>query len=626
MKIIRSVLFAIAFLGFSLLCLASGDNEGLPNVLWISVEDISPDLGCYGDVYAHTPALDRLAGRGVKYVNAIATAPVCAPARSTIITGMYATSLGSQHMRCKGNMPSGFSYYPQLLREAGYYCTNNRKEDYNLHYKSDQIWDESSGTAHWRNREDKNQAFFALFNLTMTHESCINSKEKHDRVTGELPAHLRADPDNLVLPPYYPDTEKVRELWARHYDNISMMDITVDSILQQLEDDGLMENTIVFFYSDHGTGSPRHKRWLYDSGLRVPLIVVAPPKYQHLLRGKPGTENDELVSFIDLAPTVLNLAGISIPENMQGRAFLGNNLKPERAYAYAARDRMDERYDMQRAVRSKRFKYIRYYESYKPYTQYMNTPEKGEIMKAIRVAADNGSLPAEGAHIVAQQKPDEALFDLKNDPYELHNLADDPDYQEKLLVMRQAHARWSDNSKDAGLIPETIMRAWEVESNASVFEILRTNHIPIDEIREAALGKEPEQLIHSLSHTNEAVRYWSAISLGNNDELANNRKAMELIFLRMEDEVPAVRIAASRALCKTGQLEKPLRVLMKELDSDDDWVRLLAAQVLDEMGDDARIAEKALQNRIDVDDPNKYVVRVANRALNKMNGTQNIVN
>jgi len=625
MKIIRSVLLGSVFLSFSFLCLATGNNEGLPNILWITVEDISPDLGCYGDDHAHTPVLDHLAERGVKYVNAIASAPVCAPARSTIITGMYQTSLGSQHMRCKGNMPSGFSYYPQLLREAGYYCTNNRKEDYNLYYTSDQIWDESGRTAHWRNRKDKNQAFFAVFNLTMTHESCINSKQKHDQVTRELPAHLRADPDKLVLPPYYPDTEKVRELWARHYDNISMMDITVGGILKQVEEDGLMENTILFFYSDHGTGSPRHKRWLYDSGLKVPFIVVAPPRYQHLLRGKPGTENDELVSFIDLAPTVLNLAGISIPENMQGRAFLGNNLKPERAFAYAARDRMDERYDMQRAVRSKRFKYIRYYESYKPFTQYMNTPEQGEIMKAIWAAAKDGSLPPEGAHIVAPYKPDEELFDLKNDPYELHNLKDDPKYQEKLIEMRQAHARWSDNSKDAGLIPETIMRAWEAESNTSIYEILRARDIPIGEIREAALGKEPGQLIHSLSHTNEAVRYWSAISLGNNDELANNRKATDLLSLRMRDEVPAVRIAASRALCKTGQLEKPLRVLMEELDSDDEWVRLLAAQVLDEMGEDARFAEKALQKRIDVDDPNKYVVRVANRALNKMNGTHNMV-
>lgn len=625
MTINRSILFGIAILGLSLFSVACQGDEDLPNVLWITVEDISPDLGCYGDENAHTPVLDGLASKGVRYVNAIASAPVCAPARSTIITGMYQTSLGSQHMRCKGKMPPGFSYYPQVLREAGYYCTNNSKEDYNLIYESDQIWDDSGNKAHWRNRKDKTQAFFSIFNLTMTHESCINSKEKHDRVTQALPADLRADPNKLVLPPYYPDTEKVRELWARHYDNIATMDIRVGEILQELEEDGLTENTIIFFYSDHGTGSPRHKRWLYDSGLIVPFIVVAPPRYQHLLRGKPGTENDELISFIDLAPTLLNLAGITIPDHMQGRAFLGDNLEPERDYVYAARDRMDERYDMQRAVRSKRFKYIRYYESYKPYTQYMNTPEKGEIMQAIREAAMNGEMPPEGAHIIAEKKPDEELFDLENDPYELNNLAGDPEFQEKLTEMREAHAQWSDQSKDAGLIPETIMRAWEAESNATIFEILRAKDVPIDEIREAALGKETAQLMNSLSHKNEAVRYWSAISLGNTDELQNHQKAVDLLYESLKDEVPAVRIAVSRALCKIGSLDASLPLLVEELDSDDEWVRLLAAQVLDEIGEDARLAENTLQKRIDLPDPNKYVVRVANRALNQMNGTINVV-
>ena len=433
----------------------------LPNILWISLEDISADIGCYGDENAHTPVLDKLAESGIRYTNAIANAPVCAPARSVIITGMYQTSIGSHHMRCKGRMPEGFNYYPQVLKEQGYFCTNNEKEDYNLEYDSKAIWNESGNNAHWRNRMDKTQPFFAIFNLKMTHESCINSKGKHDRVTMELPDHLRANPAELVLPPYYPDTEIVRELWARHYDNISMMDITAGRILQQLEEDGLMENTIIIFFSDHGTGSPRHKRWLYDSGIKVPLIVKAPAKYQHLLTGLPGTVNDEIVSFIDLAPTVLNLASTSIPNNMQGRAFLGKNLKPERAYAYSARDRMDERYDMQRSVRSKEFKYIRYYESYKPFTQYMNTPEQGEIMSAIREASENGTLPEAGLHISADRKPDEELFDLLNDPWELNNLALDPRYNDKLIEMRSAHARWSDNTKDAGLIPETILRSWE---------------------------------------------------------------------------------------------------------------------------------------------------------------------
>lgn len=607
-------------------CIGKTDLIGQdpPNILWISVEDISPDLGCYGDKNAHTPVLDKLAENGVRYTNAIANAPVCAPARSVIITGMYQTSIGSHHMRCKGRMPEGFQYYPQILRDHGYFCTNNQKEDYNLQYDSKAIWDESGNHAHWRNRPDKKQPFFAIFNLKMTHESCINSKEKHDRLTKELPSELRVDPNRLKLPPYYPDTKAVRELWARHYDNISMMDITSGNILKQLEEDGLMENTIIIFFSDHGTGSPRHKRWLYDSGIKVPLIVKAPTKYQHLLTAMPGSVNDEMVSFIDLAPTVINLVGAQVPDNMQGRAFLGNNLKPERAYAYSARDRMDERYDMQRSVRSKEFKYIRYYESYKPYTQYMNTPEKGEIMAEIRASASNGNLPEAGAHIVLDTKPDEELFDLKKDPWELKNLANDPAYKHKVLEMQQAHARWSDNTKDAGLIPETILRSWEKSHDQSIYDILRTQDIPINEIREAALGDDLTQLANALMHKNEAVRYWAAISLGNQGELKNQTKALKEVKKMLNDPIPAVRIAAARALCKVGQFSASVNRLTVELNSDDEWVRLLSAQVLDEIGENARPAEKQLQQRID-EDQNKYVVRVANRALNVMNRANNKV-
>ncbi len=618
-------IFASSILYFFLSVSTTADSQQLPNILWISVEDMSPDLGCYGDQLANTPTLDQLAREGVKYTNAIANAPVCAPARSCIITGMYPTSLGSQHMRCKGLMPEGFKYFPQLLREKGYYCTNNSKEDYNMEYDSDEIWDESGKDAHWRNRPHGSTPFFAIFNLTLTHESCINSKEKHKRVTRDLPDHLRADADKLQLPPYYPDTKKVRELWARHYDNISMMDIKVGNILEELEEDGQAENTIIIFFSDHGTGVPRHKRWLYDSGIKVPLIVNAPIPFQHLLRGKPGSENDEIVCFIDLAPTVLNLAEVEIPAHMQGRAFLGNNLSPERAFAYVARDRMDERYDMQRAVRSKHFKYIRNYESYKPYTQYMNTPEKGEIMQQIRKAKREASMPEAGLHIVAQTKPDEELYNLKNDPYELRNLSYDPGYQYVITEMRAAHARWSDNTKDSGLIPETIMRAWEKQSGKTIYEILREENVPIDAIRNAALETDAKKLVGSLTHSNEAVRYWSAVSLGNDVGLKSNEGALAQLKKMLVDEIPAVRLAAARALCKSGRVLSAINTLKIELENPDEWLRLLAAQVLDEIGNDARPAEKELQKRIDIEDPNKYVVRVANRALNKMNGTDYVV-
>jgi N-sulfoglucosamine sulfohydrolase len=617
MKIIKIITICL----FSVNLAISQSNER-PNILWISVEDISANLGCYGDTFAKTPVLDKLAASGTMYNNAIASSPVCAAARSAIITGMYASSLGTQHMRCQGRLPEGVKFYPQILREAGYFCTNNAKTDYNLPHSPGEIWDGLGNTAHWRDRKDQSQPFFSVFNLTLTHESAINGKEKHDKVTKGLPKDLRANPDKLILPPYFPDTPLVRELWARHYDNIAMMDILIGNILNELEEDGLAENTIVLYFSDHGTGVPRHKRWMYDSGLKVPMIAYAPEKYQHLLSGKPGVASDELVSFIDLAPTVLHLAGAAIPNNMHGRAFLGENLKPERAYVYATRDRMDERYDMQRAVRSKYFKYIRYYESYKPYTQYMNTPEKGDIMKEIRKAYANGTLPVQGVHMMALTKPDEELFDLRKDPNELSNLTNDPQYAHILLEMREAHNRWSDNTKDSGLIPETIIRGWENKYDASIYDILRSQNVPITEIRDAAFGKDLSVLTKSLSHKNEAVRFWSAISLGNGQNLAKNHKAIADLNLKLNDEVAAVRIASARALCKTGDFDKTVKLLRKEIESDDEWVRLLAVQILDEIGNNAKPALAELQKRIS-DDENQYVARVANHAVNLMLGTNN---
>ena len=305
------------------------NNTKPPNILWITVEDISPNLGCYGDNKAHTPTLDSLASIGFKYINAIANAPVCAPARNSIITGMYPSSLGTLDMRSSskpwmkraGWVPDDVLMYPEVLRSMGYYCTNNTKEDYNFDLNRE-IWDDSGKQAHWKNRPQMDTPFFSIFNLTMTHESCINSKQKHEQYTKDLPEHLRINPQDIDVPPYYPDTPLVRELLSRHYDNIATMDMVISNLLQDLEDAGQSNNTIIFFYSDHGTGLPRHKRWLFDTGVKVPLIVYIPETYKNLYPSEPGSEINRLVSFIDLAPTVLNLANADIPSTMQGKAFL----------------------------------------------------------------------------------------------------------------------------------------------------------------------------------------------------------------------------------------------------------------------------------------------------------------
>ena len=602
-------------------CFSPEKNVPRPNILWITTEDISPNLGVYGDVYAHTPNLDLLAKRGVTYTNAFATAPVCAVARSSIITGMFAPSIGTQHMRCKGRLPEGFQLYPAYLKEAGYYVTNNSKTDYNLDLDDRAVWDESSNDAHWRNRTTPDQPFFSIFNFNTTHESRVNVEERYrDAIIG-VPEKLLKKPGEVPLPPYYPDTEEVQELWMRYYNVITAMDKQVGELLEQLEDDGLLESTIVFFYSDHGAGLPRHKRWSYDSGLRVPLIVSVPGRYEHVLPYKRGSKSEELVSFIDFPATALNLAGSSVPGHFQGRAFLGENLPERREYIHAGRDRMDERYDMQRAVRTTRYKYIRYYEPYKPFTQYMNTPEKGAIMQAIRASHKEGALPEAGGHIVALSKPIEALYDLENDPFELDNLASDTSHFEILSKMRFAHADWSDTVMDTGLIPETILRKWENDFDASIYDVMRNRAIDVSTIRETAVGdKDIDELLVALNHENEAVRYWAAIWLGNK---ASEVKDVGAIEVALVDKVPAVRIATARALMLMGLPRRALPLLEAELVHKDEWVRLLAAQILDEMDELARPSLNTL--KVALGDSNRYVVRVVNRAVNDLEGTNNIV-
>jgi N-sulfoglucosamine sulfohydrolase len=439
-----------------------------PNILWISAEDISPDLGCYGDEYARTPNVDRLAAQGMLYKNAFATAPVCAPSRSAIITGMYPTTIGSMHMRSKAVPPPYVKAITEPLRAAGYYCTNNSKTDYNFeappaNRPPASLWDETSGTAHWRNRSDPNQPFFAIFNLVVTHESQVRvPAEVYARNTARLTQEQRHDPTKAKLPPYYPDTPAVRKDWAVYYDNLSAMDHMVGDLLQQLEQDGLADKTIVFFWGDHGRGLPRGKRFVYDSGLRVPLIVRWPGTIT------PATSSDDLVCLFDLGPTALSLAGVPVPGHMQGQAFLGAQKKAPREYAFAHRDRMDEAQDTMRSARDKRYRYIWNDFPGRPYAQYIDYLEEMPIMKELRrLNKDhyNALSPLYGKALtpaqllfLAPQKPAEELYDLTADPDEIHNLAVQPEHQQRLKKMREALQKWRKETGDLGLVPESKLR------------------------------------------------------------------------------------------------------------------------------------------------------------------------
>ena len=437
-----------------------------PNIVWISNEDMSPHLGAYGDALARTPALDRLAKESIRYTNAFTTAPVCAPSRAAIITGMYQTTIGAQHMRTTEDRvpelpgpylavpPFYVKAFPEYLRAAGYFTSNRAKTDYQFGVPFT-IWDDLGNTAHWRNRPDPNQPFFSVFNLEITHES---------RIFPSSPARkgkpLVTDQSKIVVPPYYPDTPLVREELARMYDNIADMDGQVAQILKQLEEDGLADNTIVFYWSDHGDGVPRAKRSLYDSGLRVPLMIRWPKSMSPSVA--PSVVIDEMVSLIDLAPTVLGLAGVEIPAHLQGRALVGPKAGPPPEYVFGARDRMDIEYDMMRSARDARFLYIRNFAPEQPYAGHIIYRNQSAIMQEwLRLQAER-KLSGPAALWMRTQRPAEELYDTKADPHQVRDLSADPAHKATLERMRKAVSDWMVRTGDQGLVnePEMIQRMW----------------------------------------------------------------------------------------------------------------------------------------------------------------------
>ena len=617
-------------LSFTLLLPAFGSDR--PNILWLSAEDINAHFGCYRDPHAITPNLDQLATEGVRYTNAYTAAGVCAPCRSTIITGMYQTTLGTMHMRSSATMPKSIKAFPNYLREAGYYCTNNSKKDYQFR-ESKSTWDSSSKKAHWKNNDDSKKPFFSVFNFGGCHESGIAGDPKYKSVTQNLSPGERQVPSKLTtLPPYYPDTPIVREDWKRNYELITAMDAWVGEHIPALKDAGQYENTIIVYWSDHGVGLPRAKRWLYDSGTRVPLIVRIPEKFRTSDQGKPGTVDDQLISSLDFGITTLNLAGLPAPKITQGRAFLGENLTPPRDYIYGARDRMDERYDIIRSVRDKRYRYIRNYEPLKPYFQYMNTPEKGATMKELRRIAATGKMPPAMTLFMADRKPVEEFYDLQNDPHEINNLANDPAHKDTLNRFRKVHRQWINDTRDLGLIPEPEMEIREKKAGSRYAILADTTDKTLPERlgRMASLASEgPQalpQLLEGLQDRDSAVRYWAATGIGNIGSQDNGAAfAFTAIFSFEKEPSTVVRIAAARALLRMkSSEEKALAELSKALESPEQWSRLHAAIALDEADEQARPAlpslQKALKNQ-----PNKYIIRVANKAVNDLLETTNKV-
>ena len=521
----------------------------LPNILWLTSEDNGPHLGCYGDKYADTPNLDGLAARGMIYTRAISNAPVCAPARTTIISGMYPTSTGAEHMRSMTNLPKSFKMYPVYLRELGYYCTNNSKEDYNL-AKDGQVWNEGGRKATWANRPDKDQPFFAIHNFTISHESQIR-KRPHQQVH---------DPRKVRIPAYHPDTPEVQQDWAQYYDKLSEMDKMVGEKLQLLEKQGLAEDTIIFYYGDHGSGMPRSKRWPYFSGINVPLIVHVPAKWKHLASSeyKVGGSSDRRVGFIDLAPTLLSIAGQKPPQHMQGHAFMGTEEAPAQEFGYGFRGRMDERYDMVRSVVGKKFIYIRNYMPHKSYGQHVSYMFQTPTTQVWKKMFDEGKLN-ESQSYFWKTKPPEELYDLDNDPDEVNNLAKSKKHADILMSMRRAHLDHINQIIDVGFLPEGEIHSRSAGSNP--YDMARTDKYPYKRIflaADMASGLSPwatKTLINYLRDKDSAIRYWGAMGL-----LMRGKKGLSMTGKYLEkalhDDSPYVRVVAAETLGKFGNQDQ----------------------------------------------------------------------
>lgn len=529
-----------------------------PNILWLTNEDMGPQLGCYGDTYATSPHIDGLAKKSLRYLHCWSNAPVCAPARTTLISGLYPPSTGAEHMRSLTSLPAGFQMYPQFLRELGYYCTNNVKEDYNL-AKPQGVWDESSPKAHYKNRKP-GQPFFAIFNFTVTHESQIR-KRPHQAVH---------DPAQVKLPAYHPDTLEARQDWAQYYDNITTMDAQVGAKLKELEEAGLAEETIVFYYADHGSGMPRSKRIACNSGLHVPLLIHIPPKFAALAPAdyQPGGTTNRLVSFVDFAPTLVSLVGAKPAEYLQGSAFLGPQAAKPREFLFGFRGRMDERIDLVRSVRDEQYVYVRNYLPHLPHGQHVDYMFQTPTTAAWKRLFDAGKLPPEQASFW-QPRAAEELYDLKSDPDEVRNLAADPQQAARLARFRTALEQQILAIRDVGFLPED-----EIHSRAKGSTPYEVGHTPakypleriLDTANLASLRAPGTagELVTRLADPDSAVRYWAVLGLQMRGAEAV-QAAREQVLPLLKDPAPAVQIAAAEALASSGaaaDVEAAMEVLL----------------------------------------------------------------
>ena len=581
------LLVSILFV-FGVSCKAKTQEQ--PNILWITIEDTSPQfIGCYGNENASTPVIDKLAKEGIRFTNAFSTGTVCSPSRSTIITGVPTYKMGTGNHRSNYPIPEFIKGFPYYLKKQGYYTSNNFKTDYNIANEKDFIkeaWDESSNKANWNGRNE-NQPFFSVFNFAESHQSRTMSMSFDwyvKNVRNHLPESDRIADDAFEMPPFYNDTPEMRKQFARVYNSIKLTDNLIGDLLEKLEKDGLRENTIIFFYADHGEGMPRGKTNGINYGYRVPFIIKFPEKYKHLSPwGKAGTVTDELIDFEDLAPTMISLAGGEVPEYLKGRILIGNNRSKERNHLLLSSDRADNGPDLMRTITDGRFVYSRIFMPFMPEMRYIRYIEIADITKHMRADFKNNQLNTLQEQLF-KPRPAEVLYDIDNDLWETKNLVDDSKYKAVLNTMRNQLDTDLLNARDILFAPEYEIGL--ISKTETPYEYrLDENKYPFKIIYDAASlsgiqGKKTiKKQIKDLKNNDKIVRYWAAIGLMSQD--VNLLKPYQnKLEEALNDSYPPVSITAAAILYNNFESDKAEKVLKEFSQNDSMDLALLAINYL----------------------------------------------
>ena len=571
------IISALLAISLKVLCSAT-PLEDRPNILWLTSEDNNVAwIGCYGNPNAETPHIDQLAREGFKYTNAYASAPVCAPSRSTWITGINAISMGTHPMRSRHEIPHDqIAYYPDLLRANGYYVGNDSKTDYNIGGRKDSdCWDNPK-KVNWEALKN-NQPFLQVINMKESHES---------RAQGAVDS-TKHDPAQTTLRAYHPDLPEMRQNYALYHDAVKRMDAKIGAALKTLEASGLSDNTIVIYNSDHGGVLPRSKRFLFSSGLHCPLIIRIPEKYKSIWPAdRPGSEVDRLVSFVDMPKTWLSLTSTPIPDTMQGTTFLGASTEPEPSYCFSFRGRMDERNENARSVTDGHYLYIRNYMPYTPWMQKLNYLWKMRATQVWVEHVESGNASEVEARFFSPKGWTEELYDTRKDPDNINNLIDSPEYQPILARMRVGLREWQMSIYDAGLLPESESIKRAADNNMTIYEMVRDPELynlpALLEAADLALLEEPArlpELRELLNSTDSGIRYWAMVGcfLLNDVESAESALA---------DSSHEVRAMAAWLLVNNGQKDKGLNAL-KVMLSEKSYATLKILNIVDWIGDDA---------------------------------------